>query len=715
MGRSTSYAYDARGQLIASGADLAAPERRYGYNDAGDLQAITDALGNQTRIEHDAVGRSTSHTNPLGYSTQLDYNRRDQLTQRTDALGQPSTLRYDEGGRVSEVANAAGVVIERYRYDEKGSLTERVDAVGAATRYAWDELRRLTSITDRKGQTTSIGYTADGRVEEIRHADGSVQTHRYDALGRIAESAEPASRWSYTWDELDRLAATTHTTAAGKLEIRYSYSLLDRVTRREVLRDGTPIDITDYAYDKLGRLIEQRTKPLAHSGVGEQVTRWQWDNRGRLIERQLPNGIVQRFTHDAASRLTQLAYTRPDGSVIEQIDYQYDPAGQRIGRTLLNGSSKSDTPMQARYDSADRLLELTTLGKTWAFEYDANGSLMKRSNVADPAEQTTYQWDSRNRLIGLLRMPQNVQASYSYDAGGRRIARTITVEGQARSTQYVYEGLQAIGEVRDGRIAATLLTGIGLDDVIARIVSRQGQAPMVRTHITDALGSVLALTREDQSVEAGYAYSPYGETAPVGGDASENTLQYTGRENDEGTGLYFYRARYYDPVIGRFISRDPIGLEGGPNEFAYVGGRPLSYTDPDGLNPVAGAWGGAVAGTAFGPVGTVAGGIIGAGVGAWVGWNVFGPMLAKPPENAYDPNGPKAPGKPTEADGFKDPKGGENWVPNPNPGKGGSGWGWQDAKGDVWCPTGQGGRGHGGPHWDVQTPGGDYRNVKPRR
>ncbi|WP_370877013.1 polymorphic toxin type 37 domain-containing protein [Acidovorax sp. A1169] len=79
-------------------------------------------------------------------------------------------------------------------------------------------------------------------------------------------------------------------------------------------------------------------------------------------------------------------------------------------------------------------------------------------------------------------------------------------------------------------------------------------------------------------------------------------------------------------------------------------------------------------------------------------------MFIKPPNNAHDPDGPKAPGKSGEANGFKVPKGGEKWVRNSNPGKGGSGWGWQDSNGDVWCTTGQGGNAHGGPHWDVQSP-----------
>ena len=157
-----------------------------------------------------------------------------------------------------------------------------------------------------------------------------------------------------------------------------------------------------------------------------------------------------------------------------------------------------------------------------------------------------------------------------------------------------------------------------------------------------------------------------------------------------------------------------MGLATGAHAV-YAEGNPTMYTDPDGLNPMAGAVTGAEMGSVFGPAGTVIGGVVGAGAGAWIGWNLTGPMLAKPPENAYDPNGPKAPGKPTEADGFKDPKGGESWVRNPNPARGGSSHGWLDAKGDVWCPSGLGGRAHGGPHWDVQTPGGDYRNVKPKQ
>lgn len=148
------------------------------------------------------------------------------------------------------------------------------------------------------------------------------------------------------------------------------------------------------------------------------------------------------------------------------------------------------------------------------------------------------------------------------------------------------------------------------------------------------------------------------------------------------------------------------------NTYGYVRNNPLRYADPSGLNPIAGAIEGAELGTVTcGPYCGIAGAIIGGVIGATAGDYIYN---AKPPENAYDQNGPKAPGKPGETEGFRDPKGGENWVPNPNPRNGGSSHGWEDDKGRVWCPTGQGGRSHGGPHWDVQKPGG-YDNVFPVR
>jgi RHS repeat-associated protein len=101
-----------------------------------------------------------------------------------------------------------------------------------------------------------------------------------------------------------------------------------------------------------------------------------------------------------------------------------------------------------------------------------------------------------------------------------------------------------------------------------------------RQFLTDALGSVIAITDSSGTLKTQYTYEPYGRTTSTG-EVSSNPYQYTGREND-GTGLYYYRARYYNPALQRFISSDPIGLSGGMNSYEYVGGNPLSFTDPSG-------------------------------------------------------------------------------------------------------------------------------------
>ena len=126
---------------------------------------------------------------------------------------------------------------------------------------------------------------------------------------------------------------------------------------------------------------------------------------------------------------------------------------------------------------------------------------------------------------------------------------------------------------------ANLLTGLGVDEIFTRTDSSTS------TFLTDALGSTLALANSSGSVQTNYSYEPF-DRAIVSGTASSNSFQYTGREND-GTGVYYYRARYYSPVYQRFVSEDPIGLRGGLNKYEYVGDDPVSGIDPTGReNPI---------------------------------------------------------------------------------------------------------------------------------
>ena len=167
-------------------------------------------------------------------------------------------------------------------------------------------------------------------------------------------------------------------------------------------------------------------------------------------------------------------------------------------------------------------------------------------------------------------------ASFEYDAMGRRTRKTV---GTA-VTQYLYDGANAVQELTVANtVSANVLGGLAMDQWYLR-----SEGATTRHFLTDALGSTRALSDDAAAIRTRYQYEPYGESRTTG-DASTNSSQYTGREND-GTGLYYYRARYYHPAVKRFISEDPIGLSGGDNIYLYGGGNPIDFVDPDGMRNI---------------------------------------------------------------------------------------------------------------------------------
>lgn len=271
------------------------------------------------------------------------------------------------------------------------------------------------------------------------------------------------------------------------------------------------------------------------------------------------------------------------------------------------------------------------------------------------------------------------------------------------------------------------------------IIDRAGATTTVGFVHTEDIGAPRVVTDSAGSVLWQWARTgnPFGEATPTTSTGYTLNLRFPGQYWDAESGLSYNMNRDYEPASGRYIQSDPWGVGAGPSTYLYAGGNAVLNTDPLGFD-YAQQW--STGGAAIGgsvvlggsvvvdaviggvnilatPAEVVGGSAVGGGIGYVAGsianW-VAGPngAYAKPPENAYDKDGPKAPGKPGAAEGFEDPKDGESWVKNPNPGAGGAANGWLDSKGRVWCPTGQGGRAHGGPHWDVQDGPGNI-NVRP--
>jgi RHS repeat-associated protein len=235
-----------------------------------------------------------------------------------------------------------------------------------------------------------------------------------------------------------------------------------------------------------------------------------------------------------------------------------------VQRLKLGGSlAQTGLPQvlsSATYDAANELTQWDATNLT----YDDNGSL-----TADGANN--YTWNARNQLTTVKDASTGATlANFQYDAFGRRTEN-------AAGDGVLYDGVNAVQELSGTTPVVNRLTG-GVDEFFGRTDSGGTTFPL-----TDALGSTIALTDSSGAIQTQYTYEPFGATT-VTGATSSNWYQFTGRAND-GTGLYYYRARYYSPRFQRFISEGPAGIAGGINFYAYAGNSPVNFGDPFGLKP----------------------------------------------------------------------------------------------------------------------------------
>jgi RHS repeat-associated protein len=219
-----------------------------------------------------------------------------------------------------------------------------------------------------------------------------------------------------------------------------------------------------------------------------------------------------------------------------------------------------------------------TLWGSQGFLYDLNGNMTADGNNA-------YAWNVRNQLVALT--PDGGTANtFVYDAFGRRQKKVIN----GIETDFLFDqNGNLAAELTDGGeyFTSTDLEGFSPDELVCRYTAGvDGGLNQPLMAMTDINGSLVGLVGDGGVIQATYAYEPYGATSATGtGDG--NSQQYAGREND-GTGVYYDRARYYFPEIGRFINEDPIGWQGGINIYQYAGGNPVQDNDPFGLQSVIG-------------------------------------------------------------------------------------------------------------------------------
>ncbi len=403
-----------------------------------------------------------------------------------------------------------------------------------------DVLSRLTTATNPNG-TFTIAHNNRSRVSSVTDVFGQVVSNAYDAnSNRTQLSLGGATNASYQYDVLNRL---TQLTDNASLAFTFAYDATNKLTSRSA---PNGVD-TPYQYDGLNRLTS-----LKYATGTTTVEDFQYQfNAVNNIAQITDAAGAHNYTYDTLDRLTAAMHPSQSNE-----SYNFDDVGNRT--TSHQGSSYS-------YQTFNRLVAANGS----SFGYDTNGNLISKT---DPSGNWTYTWDYENRLKQAA-LSSGVTVTYSYDALGRRNQRTSRVSG---TTKFVYDGADVVRDLdANGSAIVDYANGPGIDNKL-----RQTTGGSVSYFVTDHLGTTCGLTDGSGSLLTSLSYDSFGN---VTSGSAATRFTHTGHELDSDTGLVYYRARWYDPQQGRFVSEDPIGVEASSNLYGYVGNNPLVNVDPFGL------------------------------------------------------------------------------------------------------------------------------------
>ncbi|MBW9897002.1 RHS repeat domain-containing protein, partial [Escherichia coli] len=542
------------------------------FDAVGRLRAQTDAAGRTTEYSPDVVtGLITRITTPDGRASAFYYNHHSQLTSATGPDGLEIRREYDEWGRLIQETAPDGD-ITRYRYDNPHSdlpcATE--DATGSRKTMTWSRYGQLLSFTDCSGYVTRYDHDRFGQVTAVRREEGLSQYRAYDSRGQLIAVKDTQGH-----------------------ETRYEYNAagdLTTVIAPDGSRNGTQYDAWGKAicttqggltrsmeYDAAGRVIRLTSENGSH-------TTFRYDVLDRLIQETdlIPEGVIRtdderthRYHYDSQHRLVHYTRTQYAEPLVES-RYLYDPLGRRVAK------------------------------RVWRRERDLTGwmSLSRKPQV------TWYGWDG-DRLTTIQNDRTRIQTIYQ-PGSFTPLIRVETATGELAKTQRrsLADTLQQSGGEDGGSVVFPPVLVQMLDrlesEILADRVSEESRrwlascgltveqmqnqmdpvyTPARKIHLyhCDHRGLPLALVSTEGATEWCAEYDEWGNLLNEENPHQlQQLIRLPGQQYDEESGLYYNRHRYYDPLQGRYITQDPIGLKGGWNFYQYPL-NPVQYIDSMGL------------------------------------------------------------------------------------------------------------------------------------
>ncbi len=627
-GHVTGFAYDDNDNLRMH-TDPLGHSALFGYDLNDDLTAVTDPLGLVTAATRDGLRRIATITDPVGDVVSFDYDARGRLTSLTDEAGGIWIYTYDAEGVPTSIRSPLADTWT-FTSDALGRLTEVQSPLGDVVGYTYDALGRIVRVTDPVAATTNVTRDGNERISEVALAapgilasydrNGLMQVasvtdprgflwqNPADAHGRVTSESDPlGNQYFYTYDDRSRVSEITLPGGLGV--VNFTYDAAGRLVLRSY-SDGTLLAYgydaddrlltatgTSFAYDAADRLTDCNGLSMTYDADGRlevltlapgKVVTYGYDARGlpvtvtdwvgmttltydsdrRLTSIERPNGVTTAFTYDERDLL--IATT--EGPGLSSI------ALTRDARGLITGAVRN-VPLHATPALGLTEYEYDPANQVVGASYDDMGRLLDDGTH-------TYAWDLASRLESYSDGVTPV--GFTRDAFGNVLTRSEGPETQGFVWNYAL-GLPAISVIRDGGVARGSVdrtycvhTPGGL---LLHTIDAGDDSP--RFHHFDEVGSTIFLTDGTGAITDSYAYDALGRLLAESG-ASDSPFTFHGRYGVVRDGhLYSMRARYYDPICARFISRDPLGLREPQsiNPYQAFFQNPLSRVDPLGTDP----------------------------------------------------------------------------------------------------------------------------------
>ena len=593
------------------------------YNALDRRIGVIDARGYLTRFEHDSVGNLTNVINPLLQAVYYEYDPSGNQTKVTDAEGHTTVRNYDALNRPFEVINALGNV-SRTGYDALGRIVAITNANNHITLLNRDALGRLTNVVDAAGGNIHYDYDKNGNRVLVINPNGHSWTYSYDALNRLqAEFDALGHETRFAYDAAGNL---TNKLTANGITISYAYNARNELTNIAYSTGGIVafaldagglrtnmvdrLGVTSWKHDDLGRLESVtdafgQTVETKYDQVGNRIllrypggreVGYAWNEAGRLSAFTNWLGSVTVHSYDRRGLLTNILHP----NAIKVIT-SYDPLGRVAWHTNM-GPAGPIGGYSLTYDSVGNLtnqLHVEPLvplihSQTNTYSYDsdnrltsANGQVVvhdRNGNLTHMGSDTLI-WDAENRLTSFNW--NGVKGNAEYDGLGVRfslreneVVRRFLVDRTARLPEIVAE------TDINGVVRAYYVYGSGLSQRIS-------SSGVVQVYLYDPQGSTVAITDSSGAITDAYSYLPFGEEGDYEGTTVQ-PFQYLGRYGifKENSGLYFARARYWFPELGRFASEDPLLGDDGDaqsqNRYTYALNNPSRFVDLTGYKALSG-------------------------------------------------------------------------------------------------------------------------------